>query len=181
MHCFERLIWINFDAQRGLGQWSKGQTAVVVKQRLLAEAVVEERVREMWVALQAQEDASAGIGEARHGSQRRGLLQRRTGNVTGVGRGGKKFAPMLAEVKAGTLTWVPPAEAAAAEAAGLGVGAAALEPPAVLSQCSVSYLSSTESAKLLLPTPHVFRLELATADETRPSWLIASETADESE
>ena len=104
---------------RGLGQWVKGQTDVVVKQRQVAEAAVEEAVREMWLVLAAQEDASSAISDARHRSQRRGLLQRRAGTVSG--RGGKKFAPMFAEVKAGTVTWLSPADAAAADAAGLAL------------------------------------------------------------
>jgi serine/threonine protein phosphatase PrpC/ankyrin repeat protein len=164
---------------RGLGQWVKGQTDVVVKQRQVAEAAVEEAVREMWLVLAAQEEASSAISDARHRSQRRGLLQRRAGTVSG--RGGKKFAPMFAEVKAGTVTWLSPADAAAADAAGLALSQAAQDPPAVLSQCSVRYLSSAEAAKAILPTPHVFRLELATVDESKPgaSWLLALDTAEE--
>ena len=166
---------------RGLGQWTKGQTEAVVERRVLAEATVEAAVKEMWTAIEAQEDASAAIGDARHRAQRKGLVQRRAGTVSG--RGAKKFTPMWVEVKAGSLTWLDPADAAAAEAAGLALSVASQEPPVVLTQCSVRYLSSAEAAKAQLPTPHVFRLELAATgvedSKSRPSWLLALDTADE--
>eukprot|EP01043_Picozoa_sp_COSAG02_P029376 COSAG02_NODE_1827_length_10743_cov_19.183859_1_plen_1492_part_10 len=166
---------------RGLGKWMKGQTEAVVEQRRLAEAAVEAAVKEMWTAIEAQEDASAAIGDARHRAQRRGLVQRRAGTVSS--RGGKKFTPMWAEVKAGCLTWLAPEDAAAAEAAGVALSAASQEAPLVLTQCSVRYLSSAEAAKAQLPTPHVFRLELAATgaedSKSRLSWLLALDTADE--